>query len=101
MGILVRNASISERKGEIAIPFIELYLMIFADNLMFYRKQSRVFLYQSHEFCPNELLQLAVMAIKKLNITKTSPCNEDPLIPHFYIVKLGFTGVYIIFLFLL
>ena len=32
-------------------------------------------------------------------ITKTSPCNEDPLTPHFYIVKLGFTGVYIIFLF--
>ena len=28
-------------------------------------------------------------------ITKTSPCNEDPLTPHFYIVKLGFTGVYI------
>ena len=32
---------------------------------------------------------------------KTSPCNEDPLTPHFYMVKLGFTGVYIIFLFLL
>ena len=28
-------------------------------------------------------------------ITKTSPCNEDPLTPHFYIVKLGFAGVYI------
>ena len=27
--------------------------------------------------------------------------NFDPLKPHFYIVKLGFTGVYIIFLFLL
>ena len=25
--------------------------------------------------------------------TKTSPCNEHPLISHFYIVKLGFTGV--------
>ena len=35
------------------------------------------------------------------SITKTSPCNEDPLTPHFYIVKLGFTGVFIIFLFLL
>ena len=35
------------------------------------------------------------------NITKTSPCKEHPLTPHFYIVKLGFTGVYIIFLFLL
>ena len=29
------------------------------------------------------------------NITKTSPCNEHPLTPHFYQVKLGFTGVYI------
>ena len=34
-------------------------------------------------------------------ITKTYLCNFDPLKPHFYIVKLGFTGVYIIFLFLL
>ena len=30
-------------------------------------------------------------------ITKTYLCNSDPLKPHFYIVKLGFTGVYIIF----
>ena len=33
------------------------------------------------------------------NINKTSPCNEHPLTPHFYIVKLGFYnityGVYI------
>ena len=27
--------------------------------------------------------------------------NFDPIKPHFYIIKLGFTGVYIIFLFLL
>ena len=25
----------------------------------------------------------------------TCPCNEDPLTPHFYIVKQGFTGVFI------
>ena len=31
-------------------------------------------------------------------ITKTYLCNLHPLKPHFYIVKLGFTGVYIIFL---
>ena len=30
-------------------------------------------------------------------ITKTLLYNFDPLKPHFYIVKLGFTGVYIIF----
>ena len=31
-------------------------------------------------------------------ITKTRLYNFDPLKPHFYMVKLGFTGVYIIFL---
>ena len=31
-------------------------------------------------------------------ILKTCLYNFDPLKPHFYIVKLGFTGVYIIFL---
>ena len=36
-----------------------------------------------------------------LDITKTYLYNFDLLKPHFYIVKLGFTGVYIIFLFLL
>ena len=33
-----------------------------------------------------------------LFIMKTCLYNFDPLKPHFYIVKLGFTGVYIIFL---
>ena len=32
------------------------------------------------------------------NITKTCLYNFDPLKPHFYIVKLGVTGVYFIFL---
>ena len=35
------------------------------------------------------------------NIRITGPCDLYPLAPHFYIVKLGFAGVYIIFLFLL
>ena len=33
-----------------------------------------------------------------LIITKTYLYNFDPLKPYFYIAKLGFTGVYIIFL---
>ena len=36
--------------------------------------------------------------LAKAVITKTYLYNFDPLKPHFYIVKLGFTGVYIIFL---
>ena len=34
----------------------------------------------------------------KGHITKTYLYNFDPLRPHFYIVKVGFTEVYIIFL---
>ena len=40
-----------------------------------------------------------VMVDQKIRITtKTCLYNFDPLKPHFYIVKLGFTGVCIIFL---
>ena len=37
-------------------------------------------------------------AVFDFHITKTYLYNFDPLKPHFNIVKLGFTGVYIIFL---
>ena len=47
--------------------------------------------------CMINLLRL----VKITYITKTYLYNFDPLKPHLYIVKLGFTGVYIIFLFLL
>ena len=36
--------------------------------------------------------------VLKVTITKTYLYNFDPFQPHFYVVKLGFTGVYIIFL---
>ena len=36
-----------------------------------------------------------------ITIMLTCPCNVDPLTAHFYIEKLRFTGVYIIFLILL
>ena len=42
--------------------------------------------------------KLACLVTKKIDITKTCLYNFDPLKPHFYIVKLGFTGVYITFL---
>ena len=38
---------------------------------------------------------------ERYNITEICLYKFDPLKAHFYIVKLGFTGVYIIFLFLL
>ena len=49
-----------------------------------------------------ELRDLMVSVIlQTCCIMLTCLCNVHPLTPHFYIVKLGFTGVYIIFLFLL
>ena len=43
-------------------------------------------------------LSLLTSFTGELIITKTRLYNFDPLKPHLYIVKLGFTGVYIIFL---
>ena len=43
------------------------------------------------------ILQL-IFSRKILNIRKTCLHNFDPLKPHFYIIKLGYTGVYIIIL---
>ena len=45
------------------------------------------------------LVKIASMKyFKRVPITKTRLYNFEPLKPHFDIVKLGFTGVYIIFL---
>ena len=45
-----------------------------------------------------DMRMIMCIGFPKLSITKTHLYNFDPLIPHFYIVKLGFTGIYIIFL---
>ena len=42
--------------------------------------------------------QTATTLFKMCSITKTCLYNFDTLKPHFYIIKLGFVGVYIIFL---
>ena len=44
-----------------------------------------------------EISEVEIMTVDCI-ITKTCLYNFDPLKPHFYIAKLGFTGVYIIFL---
>ena len=45
-----------------------------------------------------EVRKICISIFIRSVITKTCLYNFDPLKPHFYIVKLGFTGVYIIFL---
>ena len=41
------------------------------------------------------------LVIRMKRIRKTCPCDLYPLTPHFYIVKLGFTGVYFFLIFAL
>ena len=53
------------------------------------------------QFVPLETICMKYQVLfswKKEDITKTYLYNFDPFKPHFYIVKLGFTGVYTIFL---
>ena len=77
-------------------PFFYLFIYFFLFYLfffvcVFFLVRSRV-LCGLENFCnlrPSYCLDI---------ITKTRLYNFDPLKPHFYIVKLGFTGVYIIFL---
>ena len=45
-----------------------------------------------------ELQSVILRTCASIRITKTCLYNFDPLQPHFYMVKLGFTRIYIIFL---
>ena len=49
-------------------------------------------------FLPALIVNSKFLLFDVLDITKTCRYNVDPLKPYFYIVKLGFTGVCIIFL---
>ena len=51
-----------------------------------------------HHLSLNIRISLLLILSLNLNITETRLYDFDPLKPHFYIVKLGFTGAYIIFL---
>ena len=65
-----------------------------------YFKNSNIYTFVGN-LISNILIILSVWhqtSINRLSITKTCLYIIDPLQPHFYIVKLGFTRVYIIFL---
>ena len=59
-------------------------------------------IFHGHVFLMGHLHGLSLARINGMlvSIRKTCPCNEYPLKPHFYIVKLGYAGAYL-FLFLL
>ena len=56
-------------------------------------------------FCFDDRIQLVMTvhtcSLSLFTIMQTGSCNVYPLTPHFYIAELGFTGVFIFFLFLL
>ena len=52
-------------------------------------------------FCQEDRRCFLCQEGKLRDIRKTCPCNEYPHKPHLYIVKLGYAGVYLFFLFLL
>ena len=67
-------------------------------NFITYPKYPQV---QTTKQNDNNSFTLGKLHIRHVHITKTCPCNEYPLIPHNYIAKLGYAGVYLFFLFLL
>ena len=52
-------------------------------------------------YSPPPAFNVRDLSSEKLDIRKICPCIEYPLIPYFYIVRMGFAGVYLFFLFLL
>ena len=80
--------------------FVKEYLMIFWDIFFLFLHKNICFYYSLNGFyqgTSTEYHNIDFMEELR-NITKTCLYNFDPLKPHFYIVKLGFKGVYIIFL---
>ena len=50
------------------------------------------------QYIEDIITEYSLVDVSTEGITKTCLYNFDPLKPHFYIVKLGLTGVYNIFL---
>ena len=75
-------------------PNIHVFLFFFLGSLSFF-----FFFFFCRSSPPRDsVLQDRLLRSNFVSITKTCLYNFDPLQPYFYIVKLGFKGVYIIFL---
>ena len=102
-----------DRKDYIAriflLPLFMVFIMIFLGRLKHTQSsiQDRIGLIYQSSSVPAFMGMINSVAlcecfnfnfnINNFYITKTRLYHFDPLKPHFYIVKLGFTGVYIIF----
>ena len=81
------------------IIHLDLNLLVDArkdDNLKGWRKLSELETYVAKS-CKNMMVCHMILE----SIMKTCQCKVYPLKPYFYIVKLGYAGVYLFFLFLL
>ena len=89
--------------GEERAVVVQLSFTMFTRNFVVSVRRSFLFLgcigKAAFRCLPNNYFTFRHDSRRSLHITKTSPCNENPLTPHFYIVKLGFTGVYIFLIF--
>ena len=66
-------------------------------DFLFYCDKNELVL--NYQYCLVDLMRFQNL-LTCVNITKTCLYNFDPLKPHFYIVKLGFTGCTLFLLFL-
>ena len=81
---------------------IKIFLSAYDDNLIKdvdkINQLMRFTIASRHVIHTDIYIQRSARPSIQYTITRTRLYNFDPLKPHFYIVKLGFTGVYIIFL---
>ena len=96
---IIRRVTIAERN----LVTLNLRLSILLILPFWHTTVDKYF--NPHNYGTSNLMYLLVCSSVAYNqtcpiyfITKTRLYNFDPLKPHFYKVKLGFTGVYIIFL---
>ena len=82
-----------------SLKIVSLYFLANTNSMNAHLESVKIFIRAFHKIEYD--VHRAPKNFSSLAITQTCPCNEDPFTPHFYIVKLGFTGVYIFFLFLL
>ena len=83
-----------------SLTFSRYYVIVMSEIAMELKGENKNFIVSWHQNIRGRDRRRFVF-YTSLYITKTCLYNLDPLKPHFYIIKLGFIGVYIIFLILL
>ena len=93
------NSSMFQSKMYLPIGFAVLVLCALS-NVQCHLDLDGESVHSTVHYVKNAYVIYCTFTTVKMTIMITCPCNEYPLTPHFYIVKLGFTVVYF-FIFLL